>query len=137
MEELKLKYPLIEIINEICGATQERQEAVANMDDDIELLIVVGDPKSNNSNKLVEVSEEIKGVKSYRIRKIDDIDFRWLSGIKKVAVTSGASTPTIITREVIQFLESFDEANVLTHNNQSTITLKKMVPDPERVDKKR
>jgi 4-hydroxy-3-methylbut-2-en-1-yl diphosphate reductase len=116
------KYPKAEIHNEICLATQVRQEAVAEQAKEADLLIVVGDPKSNNSNRLAQVSEEIAGTTSYRIADISELDLEWLKGINKVAVTSGASTPTPITKEVINFLEQYN------HEDPSTWVIEKKVP---------
>ncbi len=68
-----------------------------------DLTIVVGDPKSNNSNRLAQVSEEIAGTKAYRIGDISELKLEWLKDVNTVAVTAGASTPTPITKEVIRF----------------------------------
>ncbi|OIJ16710.1 4-hydroxy-3-methylbut-2-enyl diphosphate reductase [Anaerobacillus alkalilacustris] len=122
------KYPKSEIHNEICLATQVRQEAVAEQAKEAELLIVVGDPKSNNSNRLAQVSEEIAGTKAYRISDILELNIDWLKGIKKVAVTSGASTPTPITKEVISFLEKFNENDPLTWKIEKKIPINKILP---------
>ena len=103
MEKLKEKFPHIEVHKEICLATQVRQEAVAEQAGEAELLIVVGDPMSNNSNRLTQVSEEIAGTPSYRVGDISDLKLEWLDNISHVAVTAGASTPTPIVKEVIQF----------------------------------
>ena len=108
------KFPDAEIHNEICLATQVRQEAVAEQAKEAELCIVVGDPRSNNSNRLAQVSEEIAGVKAYRVSDVSEIQLEWLKGKKRVAVTSGASTPTPLTKEVIAYLEQFDD-EMTTH----------------------
>ncbi len=121
MKRVKEKYPQAEIYNEICLATQLRQEAVAKQARGTDLVIVVGDPRSNNSNRLAQVSKEIAGVDAYRVADVTEIDPEWLKGKKKVGVTAGASTPTPITREVIQYLEQFDE------NDPSTWKPKRMV----------
>ncbi|WP_027416944.1 4-hydroxy-3-methylbut-2-enyl diphosphate reductase [Aneurinibacillus terranovensis] len=122
------KYPQAEIHNEICLATQVRQEAVAEQAGQADLLIVVGDPRSNNSNRLAQVAEEIAGVKAYRVASVEEIDPVWLKGKKKVAVTSGASTPTPITREVIHYLEQFDEHNEDTWRIVRTVNPDKILP---------
>ncbi len=128
IESLKFKFPTAEIHNEICLATQLRQEAVATQVKKAELLIVVGDPKSNNSNRLAQVSEEIAGIPSHRISDITEINREWLMGITKVAVTSGASTPTPITKEVIQYLERFDANNPDTWPLCRTVNMNKLLP---------
>jgi 4-hydroxy-3-methylbut-2-enyl diphosphate reductase len=111
MNHVKEKYPHAEIHNEICLATQTRQEAVAEQAKDCDLTLVVGDPRSNNSNRLAQVSQEIAGTPAHRIADITELDINWLKTIKKVAVTAGASTPTQLTKEVILFLDQFDPEN--------------------------
>jgi len=122
------KYPSAEIHNEICLATQVRQEAVAEQAGQAELVIVVGDPRSNNSNRLAQVSEEIAGVKAYRVADVSEIRREWLTGVRKVAVTSGASTPTPITKEVIAYLEQYDEADPATWEVRRTVNMNKLLP---------
>lgn len=128
MEALKLKFPHIEVHEEICLATQVRQEAVAKQADQSELLIVVGDPKSNNSNRLTQVSEEIANTKSYRISDLSELKIEWLEGISTVGVTAGASTPTPIVKEVIKFLDQYDPNDPTTHDQTRTVTLNKILP---------
>lgn len=94
----------IEIKNDICTATLERQEAVINLDETVDLLIVVGDKKSNNSNKLRDIGIE-KGIESYLINDENDLVDKWFENKKHVAITSGASTPTWITSKTIKAIE--------------------------------
>jgi 4-hydroxy-3-methylbut-2-en-1-yl diphosphate reductase len=122
------KFPHAEIHNEICLATQLRQEAVAEQAKEADLLIVVGDPKSNNSNRLAQVSQEIAETEAYRVADVTEINRNWLMGRKKVAVTSGASTPTPITREVISYLEQFDENRPETWETKRTVNFDKILP---------
>lgn len=128
MGTLLKKFPGAEVHNEICLATQVRQEAVAEQAGQAELVIVVGDPRSNNSNRLAQVSEEIAGVKAYRIADVTELNREWLKGISRVAVTSGASTPTPITKEVIQYLEQYDEQNPATWEIVRTVNMSKLLP---------
>lgn len=128
VEKAKQLYPTAEVYNEICMATQVRQEAVAEQARDCDLVIVVGDPKSNNSNRLAQVAEEIAKTKAYRVGDVSEIKIEWLKGVKKVGVTSGASTPTPITREVIEFLEQFDENDESTWKRERKVDLKKILP---------
>ncbi len=127
------KFPQAEIHNEICQATQVRQEAVAKQAGAADVLIVVGDPKSNNSNRLAQVSEEIAGTKSYRVADVTEIEIDWIKNAKKVAVTSGASTPTPITKEVIQFLEQFDPEDETTWLRERKVPLSKILPKVKAV----
>lgn len=128
MKKLLEKFPGAEVHNEICLATQVRQEAVAEQAGQADLVIVVGDPRSNNSNRLAQVSEEIAGVKAYRIADITELKTEWLQGVQKVAVTSGASTPTPITKEVIAYLEQYDPENPATWEIVRTVNMKKLLP---------
>ncbi|WP_405054346.1 4-hydroxy-3-methylbut-2-enyl diphosphate reductase [Tepidibacillus marianensis] len=125
MDRVLEKYPYTEVHNEICMATQTRQEAVAEQAKDSDLLIVVGDPRSNNSNRLAQVGEEIANVPAYRIADLSELDIEWLKGKETVAVTAGASTPTPLTKEAIDFLEQFDEENQATWEKKRTIDMKK------------
>lgn len=128
MEKVQEKYPQTEIHKEICNATQTRQEAVAEQAGAADLLIVVGDPRSNNSNRLAQVSEEIAGTKAYRVADVSEIDPEWLKNIETVAVTAGASTPTPITREVIAYLEQFDTNDPSTWKGERKVPLNKILP---------
>src|SRR5690606_26336023 len=92
------------------------------------LVIVVGDPRSNNSNRLAQVSEEIAGVKAYRVADVTEIEPEWLQSIQKVAVTAGASTPTPVTREVIAYLEQFDPKDESTWPVERTLDPRKLLP---------
>lgn len=128
MNKIKDRYPHAEVHNEICLATQVRQEAVAKQAEEADLTIVVGDPRSNNSNRLAQVSEEISKTKAYRISDLSELNLDWLKGVKKVAVTSGASTPTPITKEVITFLEQYNPLDESTWKIERTVSLNKILP---------
>ena len=128
MNKLINKFPQAEIHNEICLATQQRQQAVAEQAKDCDLVIVVGDPRSNNSNRLAQVSEEIAGVPAHRIADLSELELEWLQGVRVVGVTSGASTPTPITKEVVQFLEQYDPDDESTWDKVRTVNMKKLLP---------
>lgn len=128
METIANKYPHAEFHNEICNATQVRQEAVAEQAGTADVLIVVGDPKSNNSNRLAQVSEEIAHTKAYRIADITELDINWIKNASTVAVTAGASTPTPITKEVISFIEQFDPNDENTWMREKKVPLNKILP---------
>ena len=105
---IRERYPHIQIHNDICHATLERQTAATSQVDEADLVLVVGDERSNNSKRLVQVVRQIAGKPARLIDNVSDIRPEWLEGVSTVAVTSGSSTPTEITRGVIQFLEAFD-----------------------------
>lgn len=122
------RYPHAEVHNEICLATQVRQEAVAEQAGQTDVVIVVGDPRSNNSNRLAQVSQEIAGVPAYRVADVTEIQPEWLLHARKVGVTSGASTPTPITKEVIEYLEQFDPDRKETWEPKRTVNLDRLLP---------
>src|SRR5260370_15818546 len=107
IEHIKAKYPHAEVHIDICAATQSRQEAVVAQAKGADLTIVVGDPRSNNTNRLVQVSEELAGVPAKRIEDLSQLNTAWLKRKNRVAVTAGASTPSQLTREVIRFIEQY------------------------------
>lgn len=111
IDALLAKYPHAEVHNEICLATQLRQEAAVKASDEVDMVVVVGDRRSNNSNRLVEVVEKIGGKPSVRVESVEDLRPEWFDGITKVAVTAGSSTPSHITRQVIQQLEAWGKTN--------------------------
>jgi 4-hydroxy-3-methylbut-2-enyl diphosphate reductase len=108
IEYIKTRYPHAQVHIDICPATQSRQEAVVAQAKTADLTIVVGDPLSNNTNRLVQVSEELAGVPAMRIEDLSQLNTEWLKGKKRVAVTAGASTPSQLTREVIRYLEQYE-----------------------------
>jgi 4-hydroxy-3-methylbut-2-enyl diphosphate reductase len=112
IQYIKARYPQAQVHIDICKATQTRQEAVVAQAKGADLTIVVGDPRSNNTNRLVQVSEELAGVPAVRIEDLSQLKPEWLKGKQRVAVTAGASTPSQLTREVIRYLEQYqpDEA---------------------------
>jgi len=129
MSLLLARFPTAEIHNEICLATQVRQEAVAGQAGEAQLCIVVGDPRSNNSNRLAQVSQEIAGVPAYRVADVSEIQQEWLQGVERVAVTSGASKPTALTKEVISYLEQFDSSDPSTWTIKRTVNPNKLLPN--------
>ena len=126
-ERAKIIYPNIEFINEICDATRIRQEAISNISTEVDHVYVVGDKLSNNSRKLVQVASEQSNVNSSLIENISDINIDELSNYSCVAVSSGASTPTKVTSEVIKFLEQFDKNDQSTHDTTSKLTIKNLL----------
>ncbi|MEG0365702.1 MAG: 4-hydroxy-3-methylbut-2-enyl diphosphate reductase [Coprobacillus sp.] len=105
--------PHVEIAKETCTATKIRQEAIKNIDKDVDIVFIVGDPHSNNTKKLASIASENREV--YMIESIEDLEIQSLLGKKKAAVSSGASTPTYLTNQVIDYLEQFDENNKETY----------------------
>ncbi len=88
---------------DICYATQNRQDAVKNLTRDCDLVLVVGSHNSSNSNRLVEISEK-KGIPAYLIDSASDIREDWLQGKKNIGLSAGASAPEVLVNQVIERL---------------------------------
>jgi len=102
------RYPHVQVNNDICHATLERQQAATAQVSEADLVLVVGDERSNNSKRLVHVVREIAGKPAMLVDSVESIQAEWLDGMSTVAVTSGSSTPTEVTRAVISYLEAYD-----------------------------
>lgn len=110
ISEILKKYPDAEIAREICNATSIRQKAVLDLKDkNIDLLIVVGDPASNNSTKLKVLGEESGIQDVLMIESVHDLKEEMIKDHHRIAITSGASTPTILTSQVIETLKQYAE----------------------------
>lgn len=108
-QQIQKHYPNAAFCEEICNATRVRQEAVAKLKDEhIDVLYVVGDVSSNNSNRLAQIAREHGIHQVYLIDDVQDIHEEQLTHVKRVAVTAGASTPTYLTKQVITYLENFE-----------------------------
>lgn len=114
-EYAKKVLPNVEIAKETCTATKIRQEAIKELEDDIDIVFIVGDPHSNNTKKLASIANSKANKEVYMIESINDLDVNLLKGKKKAAVSSGASTPTYLTNQIIEFLKQFDESNPESH----------------------
>ncbi|MDD2877520.1 MAG: 4-hydroxy-3-methylbut-2-enyl diphosphate reductase [Acidiphilium sp.] len=98
-------------VRDICYATQNRQEAVRHLAEQVELILVVGSRNSSNSNRLREIGAEL-GRPSYLIDDADHLDAAWFEGIRTVGVTAGASAPEILVRGVLEGLKRFGTIEV-------------------------
>ena len=105
MDALRDRFPEIVLPrkDDICYATQNRQNAVKDLAREADVIIVVGAPESSNSNRLVEVASKL-GARSYLVETADEIDPAWIEGVSCVGVTAGASAPEILVTEVIDRL---------------------------------
>lgn len=92
--------------DDICYATQNRQDAVKQLALECDLVLVVGSPNSSNSNRLRELAERC-GTSAYLIDGPEDIDRSWFTGKKSIGITAGASAPEVLVRDVIVGLEHF------------------------------
>lgn len=102
IDALKQRFPAIQgpKKDDICYATQNRQDAVRALSKDADLVIVVGSPNSSNSNRLKELAEQI-GVPGYLVDAPEQIEKSWFDGVETVGVTAGASAPEILVKQVI------------------------------------
>ena len=91
--------------DDICYATQNRQDAVKQLASQSEIVFVVGSQTSSNSNRLREVAE-LRGAKAYLIDQADQIDPAWLDGVERVGVTAGASAPEVLVKCVVETLRN-------------------------------
>lgn len=108
-DKIKFYYPNAVFSEEICNATRIRQEAIASIDGaSMDVLYVVGDKHSNNSNKLAKIAKKQGVRKVYLIDDVNGISDEQLLHCENVAVTSGASTPTYLTNQVITYLEQYE-----------------------------
>jgi len=110
---LREKFPDIEgpRKDDICYATQNRQDAVRRLADSVDLMLVVGSVNSSNSNRLRELAEK-QGVRSFLIDGAENIDRSWLDGVKRIGLTAGASAPEKLVRDVIGRLQSWGAGEV-------------------------
>ena len=114
MKALASRFPKIVLPkrDDICYATQNRQDAVKELANYANLVLVVGAPASSNSNRLVEVASRL-GVTSYLIQTAADVDPEWLEDISCVGITAGASTPDILVQGVIDHLTELSDGRAV------------------------
>ncbi|MDJ0878898.1 MAG: 4-hydroxy-3-methylbut-2-enyl diphosphate reductase [Halieaceae bacterium] len=106
IEVLRERFPAIHgpRKDDICYATQNRQDAVKELADDCDLVLVVGSPNSSNSNRLRELAQRM-GAEGYLIDNAEAIEPAWLDGKQRIGVTAGASAPEILVKQVVRTLE--------------------------------
>lgn len=110
---LKARFPHIKSPHkeDICYATTNRQEAVKQLADDCDIVIVVGSPNSSNSNRLREVAA-LRGVDAYMVDNASYLQREWFEGKQRVGITAGASAPEILVQEVIQTIQSWGHDSI-------------------------
>jgi 4-hydroxy-3-methylbut-2-enyl diphosphate reductase len=113
VDALKLRFPAIvgPKKDDICYATQNRQDAVKLMARHCDLVIVVGSPNSSNSNRLREVATNL-GIQAYMIDCAEELQASWLKGTRCIGVTAGASAPDVLVRQVIERLKALGATDV-------------------------
>ena len=113
IEALRAKFPKMHgpRNDDICYATQNRQDAVRELAERCDLVLVVGSPNSSNSNRLRELAER-EGVEAYLIDGAGEIDPRWVEGRRHIGVTAGASAPDVLVQGVLDRLRELGAASV-------------------------
>jgi 4-hydroxy-3-methylbut-2-enyl diphosphate reductase len=96
---------------DICYATQNRQNAVKELASQVDLLLVLGAPNSSNTNRLRELGEQY-GIPSYLIESAQDIDSTWLKGVSAIGITAGASAPETLVEGVVNYLMTHGATSV-------------------------
>ena len=114
IDRLVERFPDIAVHNEICLATQERQEAAVLAADNVDCVVVVGSRRSSNSLRLVQVVEQRAHKPAFLVDTADDVDPGWFKGMHRIGVTAGASTPTHLTRAVIARIEALPSPEAAT-----------------------
>jgi len=110
---VKARFPLVRSPKQqdICYATQNRQDAVKVMSPQVDIVIVVGSPTSSNSNRLREVARKL-GTESYMVDNADELQPQWFEGKSRVGLTAGASAPGILVRQVIDRIKEMGAVSV-------------------------
>lgn len=108
IDALRKRFPKIDgpKKEDICYATQNRQDAVKNLVSKCDLILVVGSPNSSNSTRLMELSQKV-GVPAYLIDDASEIEREWLNGVENIGLTAGASAPEVLVEEVIAQLKEW------------------------------
>ncbi len=112
---IKERFPMLREPKQqdICYATQNRQDAVKLMSPQVDVVIVVGSPTSSNSNRLREVAARL-GVPAYMVDSADDLDPQWVKGRSRIGLTAGASAPDVLVQAVIARLRALGAVSVRT-----------------------
>ncbi len=120
---VKARFPLVREPKQqdICYATQNRQDAVKVLSPQVDIVIVVGSPTSSNSNRLTEVARKL-GTVSYMVDNADELQPQWFAGRQRVGLTAGASAPDILVRQVIDRIKAL-----------GAVSVRKMAGTPETV----
>ncbi len=116
IDALRTNYPDIDgpRKDDICYATQNRQDAVRQLADKVDVFLVIGSANSSNSNRLRELAEK-QNVTAYLIDGAEDIDNSWFDHAQSIGVTAGASAPDILVQQVITTLEELFETTIITN----------------------
>ena len=128
IDGIQSKFSNAIIRNDLCYATTNRQSAVKEITDKIDVMLVIGAPNSSNCNRLREVAEA-QGVPAYLLNGLDELRPEWLEGAENVGITSGASTPEYLVQQVIDALEPDEVIEVEVAKEDITFVLPKELRD--------
>jgi len=131
---IKARFPMVREPKhqDICYATQNRQDAVKLMSAQVDIVIVVGSPTSSNSNRLAEVARKL-GTPGYMVDSAEDLQPQWFEGSSRVGLTAGASAPEILVRQVVERIKALGAVSVQTMPGQPE-TVKFPLPKGLRLD---
>ncbi|MFM9997881.1 MAG: 4-hydroxy-3-methylbut-2-enyl diphosphate reductase [Burkholderiaceae bacterium] len=112
---VKARFPMVREPKQqdICYATQNRQDAVKMLSPQVDVVIVVGSPSSSNSNRLREVARKL-GTPSHMVDSADELQAHWFEGRQRVGLTAGASAPEVLVRQVMERIKAFGAVSVRT-----------------------
>lgn len=119
--------------DDICYATQNRQDAIRELSDKVDVFLVIGSANSSNSNRLRELAEK-QNVDAYLIDGVEDIDYSWFDKAQSIGVTAGASAPEILVKEVMSALEKLFDTTIIT-NEKATENVHFQLPKELRITK--
>jgi 4-hydroxy-3-methylbut-2-enyl diphosphate reductase len=128
IDTLRNKFPDIQgpRKDDICYATQNRQDAVRELTDRVDVFLVIGSANSSNSNRLRELAEK-QNVAAYLIDGVEDVDINWFDHAQSIGVTAGASAPEVLVQAVITTLEKLFETTIIT-NEKATENVRFQLP---------
>lgn len=134
MAAVRARFPQVRVPKQqdICYATQNRQDAVKVLSPQVDLVIVVGSPTSSNSNRLRELAARL-GTKAYMVDSADELQPQWLQGVTRVGLTAGASAPEVLVRAVIDRIKALGATSVRSMNGIEE-TVKFPLPKGLKID---
>ena len=136
IEVLKERFPrmVTPVKEDICYATQNRQDAVKQLAEEVELILVIGSRNSENSNQLCKVARA-RGATAYLVDDCHAIDPKWLAGVERVGITSGASAPERLVQETAEFFKQQGAENSFLGFAEENIHFAfppELAPNPQR-----
>ncbi|MCD2511368.1 4-hydroxy-3-methylbut-2-enyl diphosphate reductase [Comamonas endophytica] len=134
MAAVKARFPQIRVPKQqdICYATQNRQDAVKVLSPQVDVVIVVGSPTSSNSNRLRELAARL-GTPAYMVDNAGELQSEWFEGVSRVGLTAGASAPEVLVREVIDRIKALGATSVRSMNGIEE-TVKFPLPKGLKID---